>query len=155
MNDSGYSAMREAIEHYLGLLDGSELPEDCVALARTLDRLTDAYFQTEDCDPGDAADAPQIDYKELYKSAGSAFPSLGYYPAVDPGGELTRQEASVGDAIDDLADIARDLKEVLWHCENTTPQAAIWEFRFGYQTHWGVHLHQLRGFLHSSRIAAW
>ena len=59
------------------------------------------------------------------------------------------------DAIDDLADIAKDLIQFMWFLDNVSLSDAIWDFRFGYQSHWGPHLHGLRAYLNSSRIAAW
>jgi hypothetical protein len=58
---------------------------------------------------------------------------------------------------DDLADIYRDLKHGLRLFEIGTPNGrseAIWEWRFGYENHWGTHLmralataHEIRHFL--------
>lgn len=42
--------------------------------------------------------------------------------------------------------------EVLWLFENADENDAIWDFRFGYQTHWGRHLHEMRVYLHSGRL---
>ena len=149
--------IKGAIEVYLARLDRD--PADGLdglrQLVLALDRLVAVYFQTEDIEPGDEVDAPQKDYPNLYRRAADAYPELGLYPYADPGGDPGEDEPMVADAIDDLADIAGDLKEVLWHFENSSEANAIWEFRFGYQHHWGDHLHSLRNYLHSSRIAAW
>jgi hypothetical protein len=106
------------------------------------------FMATLERDPADGAGG-------LYQRASKAFPELGYYPCVYPGDDPSGDKASLADAADDLADIAGDLVEVLWHFDNSTPEEAVWEYRFGYQHHWGDHLHGLRNYLHSSRIAAW
>ncbi|QUL37508.1 DUF5063 domain-containing protein [Erythrobacter sp. JK5] len=151
-------AIRNACEAFLAQIQGQkeDRMEHLRELAKSFDKLTATYFEVDDVEP-DSEDslAPPIDYVVLYKRAANAFPELGCYPAIDVGGTLGEEEALVADAIDDLADIARDLSEVLWHIEKSSEADAIWEFRFGYQSHWGAHLHRLRHYLHSSRIAAW
>ena len=55
----------------------------------------------------------------------------------------------VGDALDDVADIAHDLKEVLGRWESTSEADAIWYLRMGFETHWGKHLRSLQLYLHA------
>lgn len=57
------------------------------------------------------------------------------------------QEMGQGWGLDDLVDIAVDLTEVLWLIDHHREADAIWEFRWGYENHWGDHLHVLR-YLH-------
>lgn len=151
------SSMVASIDDYLSLIEnptGLER-ERLNRLVRALDALVWEYHKSSDVDPDDnETEAPEIEYRAIYKRAGAAFPELGYYSKVDPI-EGLEQCIGLADAIDDLTDIARDLKEVLWHIENTSLSNAVWEFRFGYQTHWGEHLHSLRAYLHTSTIAAW
>jgi hypothetical protein len=72
----------------------------------------------------------------------SRFPQLGLYSTSNslelPGELLT------GDAIDDLLDIATDLADALSELREAGSVEATWAFRFGYETHWGAHLHGLR-----------
>ena len=46
-----------------------------------------------------------------------------------------------GSLADDIADIHRDLKEVLVDRESisVSPEDQIWEWRFSFRTHWGKH----------------
>jgi hypothetical protein len=53
----------------------------------SLDHLVAVYFQTEEVDPDGEADAPGHRYAEFYQSAAKAFPELGLYPHVYPGGD--------------------------------------------------------------------
>lgn len=149
--------VREAIGAYLALLDRN--PSDGEVglrrLATTLDHLVTIYFGTCDVDPVEKAEAPSKRYSEYYQRAAKAFPELGLYPYADPGGEPGEEGPAVSDAIDDIADIAGDLDEVLWYFDHASDAEAIWHFRFGYQHHWGDHLHSLRNYLHSTRVAAW
>jgi hypothetical protein len=151
------SSMVASINDYLSLLENppeQEL-ERLTRLVRSLDTLVWEYHKSSDVDVDDnQVEAPEIEYQTMYKRVGAAFPELGYYSSVDPI-EGLEQRVGLADAIDDLTDIARDLKEVLWHIENTSSSNARWAVRFGYQTHWGQHLHSLRAYLHTSTIAAW
>jgi hypothetical protein len=61
-------------------------------------------------------------------------------------------EAALGvaDAIDDLADVARDLEEVQRRWKDC-PEDALWHFAFLYRAHWGGHLRSLQVYLHDRR----
>jgi hypothetical protein len=71
---------------------------------------------------------------------------------IDPTGGPD-QETMCTFATSELAEIANDLTKVLWEFENGSEADAIWEFRFGYQVHWGEHLHRVRQYIHG--LAAW
>ena len=143
--------MVAAILGYLELL--KDEPEDEAVrlrrLAEALDRLVIEYHHAPDVEPDTVdVESPTVPYEPLAKRASASFPELGFYADVEPQGGL-EQDVGQGDAIDDLADIARDLTDVLWHLDNLGVNDAVWEFRFGYQSHWGAHLHRLRRYLHS------
>jgi hypothetical protein len=149
--------IRSAIEAYLSLIDGQAKtdPADLKRLALALDRLVGEYNITEDLEPSDSVvEPPENSWPDLYKRAAATYPELGYYPCADPT-EDPEAKSFVGDAIDDLADIARDLIDVLWYFDQDRIEDGIWQFRWGYQCHWGMHLHQLRVLLHSTKICAW
>jgi len=48
-------------------------------------------------------------------------------------------EVIQGSLADDIADIYRDLEEGLVLKDEASPQNAIWEWRFGFDSHWGHH----------------
>lgn len=150
MTDPSATSMVTAINAYLRLL--RERPDDesvrLAQLCEALDRLVIEYHLAPNVEPDTEDLAPSIPYEPLLARASASFPELGLYAHADPM-EGLKQELGQGDAIDDLTDIARDLSGVLWQIEHGTINDAIWEFRFGYQTHWGIHLHQLRLYLHS------
>lgn len=116
-------------------------------LAATLDQLCAAYNTTHDVELEENVDAPRADPKQFGEQAASSFPELGFYPDVDPL-EGFDQEMGQGWGLDDLMDIAVDLAEVLWLIEHHRETEAIWQFRWGYENHWGDHLHDLRRYLH-------
>lgn len=116
-------------------------------LARALDQLACSYHETPITDPDEADHEPlksDIDGQII----GARFSQLGYYSDVDPLDDV-EQPMQVGDAIDDLLDIATDLKEVLWRFENVSEADAHWHFRFLFEIHWGPHLRDLSRYLHS------
>lgn len=127
---------------------GAEAHEAELRLA--LDRLalashyTDAPFdRTEHPDPAVEA------YAAFRARVEPLFPGLGWYNEV---GELDERvgETSlvVGDAIDDLVDIAIDLQTVALRWETTSEEDALWHFGFGFRRHWGAHLRSLQRYLH-------
>ncbi len=117
-------------------------------LAYALDQLACSYHETPITEPDDAEHEPlksEIDGKKI----GARFPHLGYYSVVDPTEDF-EQSLMVGDAIDDLLDISKDLQEVLWRFDNVSEADAHWHFRFLFEVHWGQHLRDLSRYLHST-----
>lgn len=139
--------IHEAISDFLALLNGKEDVEAREAvLALALDRLALAYhFADYKFDETDYPDAPRKDYQELRKIVSALFPEYGYYNVTARiSVEISEGGLHVGDAIDDITDIAIDMNEVLWLWENTSVDNALWEFRQGYENHWGMHLRCLQ-----------
>lgn len=141
----------DAISNYLALLEDVERPEAeaITALDDELNRLMRLGRDTPL--PGatdDERDAPDWEYDARRAVATRRFPSLGYYniPA-SISRSLAETEVVVGDAIDDVADIAGDLADARWRFENTTETDALWSFRFFYDHHWGAHANNLRWYL--------
>lgn len=143
----------ESIRNYLDVIDarnGATLYD----LAKALDQLVITYHSTPDVSPDsvEASAAPKTEERPIIDAVSAAFPDLGFYALVDPDGG-PEQGMGMALAPGDLAEIAVDLLEVLWLFENAGHNDAVWEFRFGYQYHWGKHLHELRPYLHC--LAAW
>jgi hypothetical protein len=65
---------------------------------------------------------------------------LDYYREIFDPCEGESEEPVVGSLSDDIADIYGDLAEgiVCWSAGNH--DGAVWEWRMGFQTHWGKHL---------------
>jgi hypothetical protein len=137
-----------AIRRYLDVLEGKN-DATLYELAKALDELVLTYHRTADVEPDttEASAAPRTDEKRIIDAADAAFPDLGWYALVDPEGG-PEQAVGMSIAAGDLAEIASDLLEVLWLFENASHNDAVWQFRFGYQTHWGRHLHEVRTYLH-------
>jgi Domain of unknown function (DUF5063) len=130
----------------------SDQLERQATLAGALDGLVEVYNGLPDCGPDELPDAPRSShefYMDLYERVGGRFPNLGYYPDVDVLGD-TEQKIGLADAIDDIADIARDLRTVLWYLDNDRVETAIWQYKFDFRLHWGEHLLRMRRLLHHS-----
>ncbi|HET9449552.1 MAG TPA: DUF5063 domain-containing protein, partial [Aggregicoccus sp.] len=106
----------EAVKEFLSLLERPLSPEDREeALRVALDRLALAsHFAEAPFDAADYPTPPDIAYDVLRAKVGPLFPELGYYNvALDIVDKVGDSKLGVGDAIDDLVDIARDLQAVL------------------------------------------
>jgi len=120
-------------------------------LAEILDQLACVYHKLPD-GAAYSADAELTGYNDMRKAAVRVFPDFGFYAVVPPEPD-PNVKALMGDAIDDLADIALEMKQVEWLWENGDPRDAERHFRFGYQIHWGRHLHDLRSYIHAQQFA--
>lgn len=145
--------IESAIRRYLDVLGGKQ-GESLYDLAKALDGLVLAYHQTQDVDPDVASEcaSPPVDERQIIDVAAAAFPDLDWYALVDPQ-DGPEPRAHLSSAVCDLAEIASDLLRVLWLFGNASHNDAVWDFRFGYQIHWGRHLHEVRKYLHD--LAAW
>ncbi len=144
--------IRNAIEFYFEVierLDENETREASLRFA--LDRLSLAYhFADYTADDSDYAESQKRDYQAIREVVSNNFPQLGYYNVAGEISEkIAEAEVHVGDAIDDICDIAGDLEEVLWCWDNTSIDNALWNFKFGYDSHWGKHLRDLQLYLYA------
>jgi len=118
-------------------------------LARALDELAIAYHEAPEGSPADDdREPPNDDFRQPYAGLSKRFPEHGFYAVADPVEPLD-QKCLGGYAIEDLADIARDLEEVVWRSEHIGPDDAHWHFKLLYRTHWGRHLRELSHYLHA------
>ncbi|MBX7223493.1 MAG: DUF5063 domain-containing protein [Blastocatellia bacterium] len=101
-------------------------------------------------DDYDQPEPPVPEYRHFQELATTRFPDFGFYnvPSVISD-QIMEANLQVGDALDDLADLARDLWAVRWAWENTSEADALWHFRFGYDSNWGDHLRNLQRYLHA------
>src|SRR5688500_8010306 len=109
--------IRSAIAFFFDVIEGEHPSEDReVQLQLALDKLALAtHFADFIFDETDYPDAPTREYAELRDLVSPNFPDCGYYNvAHNISTEIGEGSTSVGDAIDDICDIARDMEEVLW-----------------------------------------
>ena len=140
--------IREVITEFITLIENDTIsPEDRMhRLRRSPDRL--ALLQHDvsyTFDKRDYPDAPRKDYNAMRQIVSARFPELGYYnvpSAVTK--HIAESDIDVGDAIDDIADIAIELYEVLCRFDHTSEDDAPWYFSNSYTTHWEQHLRELQ-----------
>jgi len=123
-------------------------PPDNAELSAALDQL---LYNSHSIPFADGTETylapPDTDYPTLFREASARFPTLGNYPVADPL-ESIDDEKLLADAIDDIADITSDLREVIWRDENLGAEDAAWCFRLLY-FHWGRHARGLSLYLHA------
>jgi hypothetical protein len=108
----------------------ADVPPTDAELLAAVDRLLVAVHDVPDTEPDGAdADLPKRDWETVYKQIAARFPAYGLYAVADP---LASRDAAMmtGDAIDDLADLTSDLREVLWRGDQCGPDEAAWYLRF-------------------------
>jgi hypothetical protein len=135
---------------FLSVVWKGEKPADLTLLS-ALDRLVEAYHHTPDAGPSDTdVEAPRQAGPTLHQQAAARFPDYGLYPVSDPNAS-PEDAAMMGDAIDDLADLTLDMREVVWLAEHVGLDDAHWSFRLHY-FHWGRHARELALYLHSRQF---
>ena len=141
-----HSPAIEAARDFLSVIWDGDPPTD-EELLRTLDCLVAAYHCTP---PGDVTDekidAPEKDGAAIYREAADRFPQHGLYPIADPSSEGD-DALMMADAIDDLADITGDMREVVWLAEHVSMDDAHFTFRLLF-FHWGQHARGLAFYIH-------
>ena len=134
-----------AARHFLSLVWDGEPPSDGALLA-ALDRLVAVYHETPSGNVTNAeVDAPRQDGASLYKQVAARFQGYGYYPVADPTKPL-EDALMMADAIDDIADLTLDMREVAWFAEHVSIDDAHFAFRL-HHFHWGQHARELSIFL--------
>ena len=140
--------IRDAIGEFIALIEEGAIPteERTQRLRRSLFRLALLHHDVSyTFDERDYPDTPRKDYNAVRQLVSAGFPELGYYNVPS---SVTRHIAEsgvdVGDAIDDIADIAIELYEVLWRFDHTSTDDALWYFSNSYATHWEAHLRELQ-----------
>ncbi len=149
--------IRAAVREFLDLLEndrGSEYENWC-QLIRALDRLAWAYHAAARyAELGTEADAwPRGGFlereRELRALACRRFPDFGFYNQLD---RVTTEVAEpkpylVGDAIDDIASIAHDLRAAEWRWIHASEGEALYMFRLEFGLHTLEHVRHLQLYL--------
>ena len=97
---------------------------------------------------------PRLDHTELRSLIAKRFPMLGlYWTALYSTMDSERPgEIAVGDAIDDLTDIAAEIENVRWYFEQHGREEALAALRWCYESHLWMHLMPLRCHLEELEI---
>lgn len=150
MNTTQIKATLEAF--VARILDESAASIDAAELARALDTVAYAVSQLDMVgDEFPYRDTPDGDETALRVAIARRFPSLGLYNMVADISENIGETACViGDAIDDMVDITREIQSALWRFAHTSEADATWHLVFSYRMHWGHHLRHLQLYLQDS-----
>jgi len=144
--------LREIVNEFLDLLrvGRGDQEQNETDLGRLLDELALARHAVSPVwDDIDHPDPPSWPYRERMALARERFPGYGNYNvALDVTVNIGEGDRGVGDAIDDIADIAGDLHKVAWAWGNTSEADALWWFEFLFDSHFGQHLRELQLYLH-------
>jgi hypothetical protein len=78
---------------------------------------------------------------DLRKNIANNFPNFGWYKVVLNPDDMTEyNEIGLGDAVDDLHDIIREILEVKWRLEYNSVDNGLWFFKFIFSAHIKEHL---------------
>ncbi len=149
--------IHRTIRDFLDLIEGEASVADREArLALLLDRLALAqHFAGPSVDRADYPEAPRRNADELRSRVCERFPNYGFYNLPEAVVEnIGESSCVVGDAIDDLAEIAADLYEIEWYWSNTGEENALRYLQLSYRTHWQEHLRGLQLYLKALDSAA-
>jgi Domain of unknown function (DUF5063) len=143
--------IKKAIRNFLELVENDDISveEAEERLPALLDRLALAQaYASFTFDETDYPDSPRRNYDELRALISRRFPNYGYYNVAENiTTEIGNAGTLVGDAIDDLADIAGDLYKVEWCWSNTSEADALFHFEYDFKYHWRQHLRGLQLYL--------
>jgi Domain of unknown function (DUF5063) len=146
-----------AAEAFLSLVDSSDtLPR--AQLVRDLERsILDLYVAALALAPGEpdaelepATRMTDREWRALYERLSDQLAEFDSYSLVFDPFEIG-SEPVVGSLADDLADIYRDVAEGLASFRDGDVDEAVWQWRFGFDSHWGQHAAQALPALHALR----
>ena len=143
--------IKKAVDDFIALIEcgcGS-IEDNETTLKLLLDQLAMAqHFASSKFDDLEYAEAPVKANDELRKLVTVRFPNYGYYNAAENVTEkISESGVTVGDAIDDIMDIAGDLFESKWRWEKNSAEDGLWYFKNSFETHWRDHLRELQVYL--------
>jgi hypothetical protein len=148
--------MRRQAERYCSVVERAESYERdafVAALAESLAGVFAAASRLPAVQPSESASEyrpSQAQWRDRFRAIHEALGDRAdYWTTLAPHGEGT-QEVVTLPLGDDLADIWGDLKEGLLALESgVPPDDVIWEWRFGFYTHWGRHATEALRALHA------
>lgn len=119
-----------------------------ISLAKNLVKIYNLYFNLEyEFDETDYPDFENEKYPNIRQNVESNFKDFGTYKMVLEINDLVNDEIGIGDAVDDLSDIIKDLLEVKWRIENNSINDGLWFFNFIFNAHTEEHVINLLNFI--------
>ena len=147
--------VRQAILEFIDFFEKRQnlRESDAEHLSLVLDRIALAsHFSECTFDTKNYPDPPENETKNFRDLIEKKFPTYGYYNIPEKiVNEIADSKILVGDAIDDICDILKDMRDIAWRWENNSEEDALWHFNFGYSSHWGEHLRCLQLYIYMAK----
>ncbi len=121
------------------------------SLAKSLVKIYNLYFDIDY--EFDETDYPEFDNGKLIsvrQNVESNFKDFGFYKLVLEINDMVNDKIGLGDAVDDLSDIIKDLIEVKWRIENNSLNDGLWFFDFIFKAHTEKHILDLLNYIKQS-----
>jgi hypothetical protein len=143
-NQETLSKLRKLIDKIteFGINPKVELTDKTDVLKKLLVEIYSEFLNVEfEFDEKNYKEEPDFDYNTILENVKSNFPDFGWYSTVLDSNKMEPNiEIGIGDELDDLTDIIKDLLEVKWRMENTSEKDAIWYFELLMRSHSEQHL---------------
>lgn len=132
-----------------GLQSNLALPDKNKILERSLIKIYSLYFDISyQFDNIDYPEFEKFPIPNIRQNVESNFPDFGYYKTVlDYDSVENLNEIGIGDAIDDLTDIIKDLLEIKWRIENNSLADGLWFFELIFKSHTQQHVLDLLNYM--------
>lgn len=134
---------------YFGITPNVEYSDKLGRLKLLLVNLYAHYLEVSfEHDENDYNKSPEFKYNEIRPIVESNFPGLGFYHSLFGSHDVSHDaDVVMGDGIDDLTDIIKDMLDVKWRFENTSNNNALWYFELHMRSHSEQHLIDLLKYL--------
>jgi hypothetical protein len=111
-------------------------------LEKNLVKIYSLYFDIEfKFDETNYPDLDKTEYADIRQNVTSNFKDFGFYKRVSDIEDIDNlNDNTIGDALDDLTDIIRDLLEIKWRIENNSLADGLWFFELTFYSHTQQHI---------------
>ncbi|UII26893.1 hypothetical protein LVD15_00205 [Fulvivirga maritima] len=133
----------------LGLKPNVELDNKTLFLKQHLVKLYSMFLDNEFVMDSEFEEPLyNFNYEEIRKNVGQNFPDFGYYNSISDVNNIEEVQVPViGDSVDDLTDIVKDLLEVKCIYENLNEKNAAWHLDWIIRSHSEQHIVDLLKYL--------
>ena len=118
-------------------------------LEKNLVKFYSLYFDIDYVfDNTEYGDFDNENLPNIRKNIESNFKDYGFYKIVLDINDIDNLNGNaIGDAIDDLTDITKDLLEIKWRIENNSLNDGLWFFNFIFKSHTQQHILDLLNYM--------
>lgn len=118
-------------------------------LEKNLVKIYSLYFDIKfEFDETDYPDLDKTEYTDIRQNVTSNFKDFGFYKTVSDIEDIDNlNDNTIGDALDDLTDIIRDLLEIKWRIENNSLADGLWFFELTFYSHTQQHILDLLNYM--------